>query len=176
MWVLLPFLYFLQKRIKSYANGFHLFSAIWIHICAVMTSSVISLSISLFVGRARPDFFSRCGTFSTQDTCTMLTSSELDDEFRSFPSGGCTLASSSMIFLSLFLQKYSKTDGIWLHCIFLIPCFLGMFTGSLSIRFYKNHPDDAIAGFFVGSVCSYIIWRGSYKRIFGNENQEDIVN
>jgi membrane-associated phospholipid phosphatase len=44
--------------------------------------------------------------------------------------------------------------------------------GATRIRARKHHPDDVVGGFFIGAICTIIIFAGSYKRIFRRLKEE----
>ena len=120
-WILLTIMHILQRYFPKRFKFFRLGTAIWIHTSSILLPCIFSMVLCNFVGRVRPDFYSRCGNKATKDTCTILSNKELRDEFRSFPSISSTMAVSSMTFFSLFLLKLCIDSSTWLHCIFLIP-------------------------------------------------------
>lgn len=166
VWTLIGAAYALQRRMPSAIAEFRLGAALWTHAAAVLLPGIFALALAAYVGRARPDFFARCGSRATEEMCSLLSERELRDEFRAFPSVEAAMALASMVFLSLFLITACRGAPTWAHCAFLAPVMLGLWIGALPVKFYRCHTDDAVAGYFVGALCAWMLWKDAKRKIF----------
>lgn len=174
VWLIMLGFHCLQRRFDYFFNAFSLWSAIWIHIDSIVSANIICQMISYFVGRARPDFFSRCGRSSTPSTCTVLSKDEMRDELRSFPCSDSATVMAGLLFCAFFVQKVFKSPKTYVNIlsimIFTVACGMGV----TRICSYRSHPDDVIGGFLVGAISSYIFWKGSKNEIFRKKSTDEV--
>jgi hypothetical protein len=83
---------------------------------------------------------------------------DLNDERQSFPSVSAAAAVSSGLFLALFFQKIVLMRPGRVSCVALLFVGIAMWIGTVEIRPFKNHTDDAVAGFVIGAICTAVIW------------------
>lgn len=133
-------------------------------------------------GRPRPDFLSRCfgndkEKWPTIDAnmipdipiCTNnnLTTKQILDGRKSFPSGHTSLSFAVYGFLGLFLyRKLSQIKNSGSLRI-VAPCFSVMtaaYIGITRTQDYRHFISDVYAGAILGSVVAYYVWR-FYDRI-----------
>ena len=166
VWLVFLIFYLLRKKFQNAFKNFSLWSTIWIQINSVVLSNIASLVVALFVGRVRPDFYSRCGRSSSPDTCTVLSNEEIREELHSFPSSETATAISGLLFCTLFIQAVFKQKSSYVSILALCFTVLALWIGAMFIHDYKYHTDDVVCGFFIGALCTFINWNGSKKRIF----------
>ena len=164
--VIIIAMFFLSLKFNKFFNQYNPFTACYIFITTVVVTNICVNVFKSYVGRARPDFYDRCGPYATYYNCTALSKSELNDEFKSFPSGHSATSMSGFIFIALFVQKLVKVRKLWVTLISCLFILLGFYIGATRIRDYKHHPDDVIGGFFVGLLFTFVIWERTYKSIF----------
>lgn len=168
IWVM----FFVRRKFELTFRQFNAWSATWIHVTSVGVTNIVVSLLNIYVGRVRPDFYKRCGTSATPDTCSVLSAHQISEEMKSFPSAHAATALSGFLFMTLFLQKLTRSVHTWTTCIYLLPVILGFWIGAMRIRAYKNHTDDVIGGFVIAAICTGVIWHGSCRRIFRKLHQE----
>ncbi|KAI0309195.1 phosphatidic acid phosphatase type 2/haloperoxidase [Amylostereum chailletii] len=132
------------------------------------------------VGRPRPDVISRCNPapdavdppfgLSSIDIChTLLTQSELQDGFRSFPSGHSSLSFAGLGFLSFYLagkmhlfDKRGHAPKAWLALAPLAGAALVAISRTMD---YRHHWQDVLVGTVLGLVVSYFSYRQYYPSL-----------
>jgi membrane-associated phospholipid phosphatase len=163
VWLLIIGAFFVRRRLQNVLHSFNPWAAIWIQISRVVFSNIVISILNIYVGRVRPDFYRRCGSEATADSCPMLSNADdLNDEWKSFPSVPAATTVSSTLFFALFFQKIVLRRPTWVSCLALL--FVAV--GTVEIRLFKYHTDDVVAGFLIGAICTAVIWNGSIKRIF----------
>lgn len=166
IWIFFVVLHFIHTRFPKFFKHFNIFPCLWTHVTTVAVTNSVVLFIQNFVGRAGPDFYDRCGSTATPDTCSFLDKNDLNDLLRSFPSTHSASAISSFLFLSLFLQKLIKAKSTPLIILQSFPIIVGFWIGATRIRDYKSHPSDVIGGFIVGITICLVFWKTTKKVIF----------
>ena len=172
-WIILVLMKFLSNKFPKKMNFFSIWSCIWAHMTSVSITNVVVIILQNYVGRASPDFYSRCGSSATPETCTFLDKSTLNEVLRSFPSQHAATSMSSLLFLTFFLQKLVKIDMTILSVLFALPTFAALWIGATRIKDYKKHASDVVAGFFIGFLTTKILFKTAKKRIFCKSKQEE---
>lgn len=162
--------YFLSKKFPNIFVPFNIFGATWNLITSQLAVQLLTEVIKSYVGRARPDMYSRCGYNAQYNTCKE-TGYVLSDSFKSFPSGHASGAMSSMYFCAVFVLKAVSNNSVFISLAALLYILLGLYIGSTRIRDFRHHVDDVVAGFFVGYIITNIIWKNAKKRIFSEPSQ-----
>lgn len=173
VWIIFFIFSYMKKRCNFYGkyfNNFLTFRVFWTHIMIIAFSNIVVIVMGNYLGRARPDYYARCGVNTNPNQCKVLGKRELDDELRSFPSFYSATGMSSFLFLSSFLQKVIKRKEMIISCLCLTPVLLACFAGCTGIKWHKHHTDDVVGGFILGALTEQFIWKGSAKRIFTKDN------
>lgn len=163
--------YFLNKKFPNIFATFNIYGATWNLITSQLAVQLLTEVIKSYVGRARPDMYSRCGYNAQYGTCNQ-TGYVLSDSFKSFPSGHASGSMSAMYFCSVFVLKVVSNNSIFVSLAALLYILLGLYIGSTRIRDFRHHVDDVVAGFFVGYIITNIIWKNAKKRIFITQSDE----
>ena len=164
--------YILRYFYPKYINQVSPFTAAYCCIMAVCFTGFFTNLFKYYVGRPRPDMYDVCGYNATYEICSQ---SKRNGEFVSFPSGHSSNAMSGCLYLALFVQKAIKIRKLWWTLICCLFLFLAVFVGCSRIVDHRHHPDDVIAGLFVGLIVTFLVWKRSYKEIFPKKNYEDII-
>lgn len=163
--------YFLGKKFNKIFRPFNVFAATWNLLTSQIAVQLLTEVIKSYVGRARPDMYSRCGYNAQYSTCKE-TGYVLSDSFKSFPSGHASGSMSSLYFCSVFLLKVVSNDSIFVSLAALLYILLALYIGSTRIRDFRHHVDDVAAGFFIGYLITNLIWKNAKKRIFTESSNE----
>jgi phosphatidate phosphatase len=75
-------------------------------------------------------------------------------------------------FAGLFFQRVVVSDQLWVAVAGAACTLLGFGIGATRIRDFRHHPDDVLAGLFVGWVCTYTVWSMARKRVFAVKDFE----
>lgn len=172
IWFVIGIFYIITKKFPRSFRYFHFWSAIWIEMSIVAFANIIVSLLNFYIGRARPDFYARCGSEATPQSCHILSKKDLDEELRSFPSAHAASAMAALLYLSLFLQKINLFKPTWVTVFCGLFIILAFWIGSTQIKQYKHHIDDVFAGFFIAIVSCLFIWNGSHKRIFRKQDEQ----
>jgi phosphatidate phosphatase len=79
----------------------------------------------------------------------------------------------SFLFVALLLIEGVNTDVAAVGTVGVgLICF-ATWIGATRIKDSKHHPDDVIAGFFVGIVVTVLVWYQGYGRIFPPEQEQE---
>lgn len=150
----------------TFLRPFNIISSIW----SVITANCIALAFACYfksyVGWPRPDTYAVCGYNAVYETCN---SSKKNSQFLSWPSYHATQAMSGATFMAFFTQKVFP-PYIFFDMIGISMFFSAIYLGANRIKGYKHHPDDVTAGFLIGFIISFFVWKGSKKRIFPKAN------
>ena len=174
IWAIFGLMKFLSKKFPQHFKSFSFWSCVWCHITNVATTNVLTIIIQDYVGRASPDFYTRCGSSATPSSCPNLETSQLNDVLRSFPSSHASTSLSALLFLSLFLRKVIKPDISIISLIAILPVGLAVWIGATRIVDYRRHPSDVVAGYVIALLVTYVLFKGAKKRIFNREDDEDV--
>jgi phosphatidate phosphatase len=150
-------------------HRFNFFTAVWCALSTVLMVTFVTEWLKSVVGRPRPDIYARCGPNSNYSVCDKVIGKDSKDEFKSWPSGHSSVSMSGTLFAVLFCQKLIWTRQVWSQILPLLLLLFPFYVGATRIRDFRHHPDDVIAGFFIGFVFTIVIWRRVYKRIFWRE-------
>jgi phosphatidate phosphatase len=126
-----------------------------------------------FVGRPRPDIYARCGYNATFEQCKAAIGDGAEDAFKSWPSGHSSTAMFGGLFAGLVFRGIVASDHLWVAVLGAAFSLLGFWVGATRIRDYRHHPDDVLAGLFVGWVCTYSVWVRAKKRVFARVVDDD---
>lgn len=152
--------FFLSKKFPKIIKEFNPFTAFYVGIIIFSFNNFATNIIKGYVGRARPDMYGYCGYNATHETC------KKDEEFRSWPSGHSSASMSGTLYPCLFLQKVVRTrNTVWIVICCMLP-IISWYIGGSRIRDFRHHPDDVLAGLFMGLFVTIIFWLRTYKTIF----------
>ena len=84
---LIVIMFFMSLKFPKVFNQYNPFTAAYIFITVVVVTNICVNIFKSYVGRPRPDLYDRCGENASFDNCPALSKSEINDEFKSFPSG-----------------------------------------------------------------------------------------
>jgi hypothetical protein len=171
-WVVILSASVARRRLPTIFRKFRVWPTIWIQMSCVISANVVASLLSVYLGRVRPTFYSKCGSTATPDRCPTLSAEQLIHEKKSFPSFTATTAMSSSLFLTLFVQKIVLRRPVWVSCGCLAFVVLGMWIGATELTTFQCHVDDVVAGFVIGAVCTGLIWVGSIGKIFRHLKDE----
>ncbi|OHS96115.1 PAP2 superfamily protein [Tritrichomonas foetus] len=157
--------YFSSKKLPDFFRTFNIWAVIWTLLTSQMAVQLVTELLKTYVGRARPDMYARCGENAQYETCK-ATGSILSDSFKSFPSGHASGSFGAMYFTAMFIMKVFTSRSVLVSYLALLFALLGLWVGSTRIRDFRHHPDDVVAGFFVGYVVTKLIWKNAKDRIF----------
>ena len=156
--------YFLSSRYPTLLRQCRPFTTIWIGLTCFCLTGFITNIFKDFVGRARPDFYAYCGEGATYETCQ--DKAHRDEEFRSWPSGHSSGSMSGAIFLAFFAQKAVRLQAAWVSVAASIFICAAFYVGSTRIIGFRHHPDDVIAGLFLGYVVTSLVWQKTQEDLF----------
>ncbi|EAY06875.1 PAP2 superfamily protein [Trichomonas vaginalis G3] len=161
-------LYFLARRYPKYFCRFDLFPVAWGLVFAISMSNIFVNVPKSYVGRARPDIYARCGVKNLTECPQKI----LKEEHKSWPSGHSSTAMSATIYMAAFFIKflYAKPYAIIFSALFAL---FGIYVGATRIVDFRHHPDDVLAGLFIGFIAAYIVWENLSTKIFIESNQKD---
>ena len=159
--------YFLSARYPTILRQCKPFTAIWICLTCFCFTGFVTNIFKDYVGRARPDFYAYCGAGATYETCQ--DKDHRDEEFRSWPSGHSSGSMSGGLFLTLFAQKVVRIQMAWVSVVSCVFVCLAVYVGCTRIIGFRHHPDDVMAGLFLGYVVTSVIWSRNWKDLFVEE-------
>lgn len=164
--------FFLSYKWPSIFRPFAPFTNAWVMISTLAAANICVNIFKCYVGRARPDFYALCGRDGSIKNCPGVKESKVKDEFKSWPSGHSVTAMSGCLYLAYFTQKVFKSRNLYSSILPILLIILAVYIGSTRIRDFKHHPDDVIAGFFIGALFTDVIWRRCYKIIFPKDHEK----
>lgn len=171
---LLPIIFF--KFLSWYAPNvvkpFKVFTCLWGVLCCLQLSNAISSLFKSFVGRARPDTYAVCGYNSTGATCNVTKKKVAVNQFLSWPSNHAAFSMSGTTYTTLFSQKVLRKPHSLVILMLMSFIIYGVYVGATRIKDYKHHPDDVLAGLFIGFVSALLIWKSDRKQIFRVEMEK----
>lgn len=164
--------FFLSWKWPHVIRPFAPFTNVWILVATIASANICVNIFKAYVGRARPDLYALCGPNGNINDCPGVKDSKVKDEFKSWPSGHSVTAMSGCLYLAYFSQKVCKSRNLYTSILPILLIILAVYIGSTRIRDFKHHPDDVIAGFFIGALYTDIIWRRCYKLIFPKDHHK----
>ncbi|KAK6904475.1 hypothetical protein I204_06921 [Kwoniella mangroviensis CBS 8886] len=136
--------------------------------------------VKITVGRPRPDFFARCilpddltanpiHGLTSWTVCTQTDDSQLQEGFRSFPSGHSSFAWSGMWYLILYLAAKmrinNRTGYTYKSWLLLAPLSCASLITISRTMDYRHHATDVIAGSLIGIAGAWYSYRQYYPPI-----------
>ena len=152
---------------------FRVFTCVWAVLACLHLSNATAALMKGYVGRARPDTYAVCGYNATGATCNVTKRKVLVNQFLSWPSNHAACSMSGPTYTTLFSQAVVRRPHSLLLVASLAFMVYGVYVGVTRIRDYKHHPDDVIAGLFIGFVFAVVVWEGVRKRVFEEEVVEE---
>lgn len=168
--VIIVVFFFLQKRFPMWFRTFNPFAAAWSAITVVLMTVAVTEVFKVYVGRARPDIYSVCGNNVNFEECKKTLPKEIEDQYKSWPSGHSSIAMSGLSYIALFGIKLMKTTTMWATVIWSGFIMLAIYIGATRIVDFRHHTDDVLAGLFIGFLWSVILWSKLKKRIFTGDS------
>lgn len=160
--VLLIICYFIARFYPKYFREFQLFHVAWGLVFTIAMCNIFVNIPKAYVGRPRPDIYARCGGENNMANCSAKI---LKGEYKSWPSGHSSTSMSGSIFMAAFFIKFMYSNPISIIIATLFSLF-GIYVGATRIRDFRHHPDDVIAGLFLGFVSAYLVWENISPKFF----------
>jgi phosphatidate phosphatase len=165
-------LYYGHRCLPSIFNQMNPFAALWLWGSQAVLVGLFTQVLKCYVGRPRPDLYVRCGPDAEYDTCPSLTGETLDNQFSSWPSGHASFSFGGFFFVALLLKRGINTDASWLSTVAVLLTGFAFWIGATRIGDFKHHPDDVLAGMFIGASVTSLIWYRGYRRIFAKSESD----
>jgi phosphatidate phosphatase len=164
--VLICAAYFASRYLSKWLREFNPFTAVWVFLTIFGLTNAATDLLKNYVGRARPNVIARCGQNATLESCRAQIGDAAVDEFQSWPSGHSSLSMATSLFEALFIQELVRARSLAASAFAGFILFVPLYIGASRIRDFRHHTDDVLAGFFVGTLCTIIVWIQVHKRIF----------
>ncbi|PVF96354.1 acid phosphatase/Vanadium-dependent haloperoxidase [Serendipita vermifera] len=152
---------------------------------SVIAAQIFTETIKFIVGRPRPDLLSRCKpdaaraqaaftqtavTLFSTSICTTTDVKELNDGFRSFPSGHASMSFAGLTYLALFLAGRlhlftpHSTHGKHLYAYALsgAPLLLASFVTFSRVSDFRHRLSDVVGGALIGIFFGVLAFRYYY--------------
>lgn len=144
-------------------------------LASLFSTAASALSTNVFkvtVGRPRPDFFYRCwpdgvakftdlGTNGLRTPDCSPNSHDVEDGYKSFPSGHTSWSFGAFMFLSLYLYHFIRpsgaTDSLDIF-VAIIPLMVAAWVGMTRIIDNKHNASDVVAGGLLGSMIALVVF------------------
>ncbi|OHT11997.1 PAP2 superfamily protein [Tritrichomonas foetus] len=162
--------FLVSLKFPTIMKKMYICAAFYLILTNFLCVSMITEILKNYVGRARPDMYERCGKNAQYNTCQGLNGHDLKDSFKSFPSGHSSTAMSGMYLAALILKSGTTIKNISIAVIELLCILFAFYIGASRIRDFRHHPDDVVAGLFIGFVVTHIIWGASKRSVYPKEN------
>jgi len=173
---LLPLIsYFLSGKYPTIFKKCHLIRSISVNVFAICLTGIATNIFKSYVGRPRPHFYQRCNIDPMNDTECNLPKADLEDIYKSWPSGHSSIAMSGSLFSCLFLLKAFRIRRAPYLFAALLLMFFPMYIGSTRIKDFKHRPDDVIAGFLLGFIISFTVFEQQKENLFFNGQTVSIL-
>ncbi|KAG2176776.1 hypothetical protein INT44_007440 [Umbelopsis vinacea] len=128
--------------------------------------------LKITIGEPRPDMLARCAPSVTTSPaesllnvaiCNGVASIDLQDGFKSFPSGHASYSFAGLGYLSLYLcgklHIFDHQGHVWKSFLVMVPIMGAILVAISRIMDYRHHPWDVIFGSFLGksSLSNFFI-------------------
>lgn len=159
---------------------------------AIILSIHVTQFLKMMVGRARPDFMSRCLETKMVDLkllplrpngsidihkCPNTNKELIIDGYRSFPSGHASGSFAGLGFLSIWLGGllgvFDGDGNVWRVMVSLLPLNLAAYISLTRLLDYRHHWDDLAVGAIIGvlsALVGHLVYCGRPKMFSGNNN------
>ena len=122
---------------------------------SVVFTHFVTSSLKFMVGRPRPDTVAFCGGDGSFRQCASVVSTDdLNWQFRSFPSLHASLSMAAAVFISLTLchtwKWHSMVTAVFKFC----PVMFALVIGASRVWDRACRADDVGVGFFLGAVIA----------------------
>lgn len=142
-------------------------------------TGVLTNAVKLQIGRPRPSFLARCfpDTNATEAlssfeplpfssvssaVCTNPDEAEIENAYKSFPSGHASYSASAGMYLTLFLvhvlRVFSGAAPAVSAVVALVPVCMGVWVGLTRISDFEHHFTDVLAGSLLGMAVASIFF------------------
>ncbi|EGF97060.1 uncharacterized protein MELLADRAFT_41323, partial [Melampsora larici-populina 98AG31] len=181
--VTLPFLVLIILTLLSYpTGGVHLLPTLHLSLLGLLASHVIARYptdlLKVWVGRLRPDFFSRCSYSVTTNTCIAHHSNFklIEKGMKSFPSGHSAEAFSGLGFLALWIAGRNGAfafggdrlrgsgpleSRLLKGLVAVVWLVLATWIAVTRLQDNLHHSTDVLAGGFIGissALIAYLLY------------------
>jgi phosphatidate phosphatase len=158
--------FFAQRFLPNRLREFNPFTAAWVFATIFGLTAGATDLFKNYVGRPRPDIYARCGYNATYESCRSVIGDDALDEFKSWPSGHASMSMCAFLFDALFVQELVRGRSLAASAVAGFIVFIPLYIGASRIRDFRHHTDDVLAGLFVGTLCTLVVWIRMHKRIF----------
>ncbi|KAH8550941.1 phosphatidic acid phosphatase type 2/haloperoxidase [Umbelopsis sp. PMI_123] len=134
--------------------------------------------LKITIGEPRPDMLARCQPSNTTSPpesllsiaiCNGVANIDLQDGFKSFPSGHSSYSFAGLGYLSLYLcgklHVFDHQGHVWKGFIVMIPIMGAILVAISRIMDYRHHPWDVIFGSLLGFAAAYFSYHQYYPRL-----------
>ncbi|KAI9284442.1 phosphatidic acid phosphatase type 2/haloperoxidase [Umbelopsis sp. AD052] len=131
--------------------------------------------LKITIGEPRPDMLARCAPSVTTSPaesllnvaiCNGVASIDLQDGFKSFPSGHASYSFAGLGYLSLYLcgklHIFDHQGHVWKSFLVMVPIMGAILVAISRIMDYRHHPWDVIFGSFLGFAAAYFSYHQYY--------------
>lgn len=159
---------------------------------AIILSIHVTQFLKMMIGRARPDFMSRCLGTEVADPkllplrpngsidihkCPNADKELIRDGYRSFPSGHASGSFAGLGFLSIWLAGllgvFDGDGKVWRVLVSLLPLNLAAYISLTRLLDYRHHWDDLAIGAIIGvlsALVGHLVYCGRPKMFSANNN------
>ncbi|KAL7722671.1 Phosphatidic acid phosphatase type 2 domain-containing protein 1B [Entamoeba marina] len=134
-------------------------------LCSAVSCLAITGMGKIFAGRPRPHFYER-----------IEDNSQINDAYKSFPSGHSSTIFNGMTFLSLLLAGQFKifSTGMesWKIFSVILPLICAGAVAITRTRDYHHNFSDILAGSLIGIVFAVLLYCAKFKPLTSGESDE----
>ncbi|CAO3665063.1 unnamed protein product [Umbelopsis ramanniana] len=164
-----------ERQLMAFAVQSGLFFALTF---TLMFTDVLKITI----GEPRPDMLARCAPSVTTSPaesllnvaiCNGVANIDLQDGFKSFPSGHSSYSFAGLGFLSLYLcgklHIFDHKGHVWKSLLVMIPIMGAILVAISRIMDYRHHPWDVIFGSLLGFAAAYFSYHQYYPPLHAHD-------
>ncbi|KAI8580730.1 hypothetical protein K450DRAFT_235671 [Umbelopsis ramanniana AG] len=138
--------------------------------------------LKITIGEPRPDMLARCAPSVTTSPvesllsvaiCNGVASIDLQDGFKSFPSGHSSYSFAGLGYLSLYLcgklHIFDHQGHVWKSFLVMVPLMGAILVAISRIMDYRHHPWDVIFGSLLGFAAAYFSYNQYYPPLHAHD-------
>ncbi|ELP89471.1 phosphatidic acid phosphatase type 2 domain containing protein, putative [Entamoeba invadens IP1] len=161
-----PALLIIIFSVKKKSLLFLVFSALTLLLAALSCLSLTNWA-KIFAGRPRPHFYARLEENSDQ----------IDDVYKSFPSGHSSTIFNGMSFTACFvagqIKIFGRSHASWKLLLFIMPWIIASVVAISRTRDYHHNFSDILGGTAFGIFFGVVVYLAKFKN-FSAENCDDL--